>query len=93
MLECDNVNVTGLLVVYFVGNSLYINVFLLLYKKIFVKEREVWQKGFSNKIIVTLVTQGLLSSSSPVLLCKFTNNKTKVRSPYQHLLASMGCGL
>ena len=93
MLECDNVNVTGLLVVYFVGNSLYINVFLLLYKKIFVKEREVWQKGFSNKIIVTLVTQGLLSSSSPVLWCKFTNNKTKVQSPYQHLLASMGCGL
>ena len=46
MLECDNVNVTGLLVVYFVGNSLYINVFFLLYKKIFLKEREVWQKGF-----------------------------------------------
>ena len=69
MLECDNVNVTGLLLVYFVGNSLYINVFLLLYKKIFVKEHEVWQKGFSNKIIVTLVTQGLLSSflSCPVV--------------------------
>ena len=62
MLECDNVNMTGPLVVYFVGNSLYIDVFLLLYKKIFLKECEVWQKGFSNKIIVRLITQCLLSS-------------------------------
>ena len=68
MLECDNVNVTGLLVVCFVGNSLFIDVFLFLYKKIILKDCEVWQKGFSNKIIVTLVTQGLLSSflSCPV---------------------------
>ena len=41
MLECDNMNVTGLLVMCFVGNSLYIDVFLLLYKKTFVKKREV----------------------------------------------------
>ena len=32
-----------------------------LYKKICLKESEVWQKVISNKIIVTLVTQGLPS--------------------------------
>ena len=39
-----------------------------LYKKICLKESEVWRKDISNKIIVTLVTQGLLSSflSRPV---------------------------
>ena len=39
-----------------------------LYKKLCLKESEVWQKVISNKIIVTLVTQGLLSSflSHPV---------------------------
>ena len=30
-----------------------------LYKKICLKESEVWRKVTSNKIIVTLVTQGL----------------------------------
>ena len=41
---------------------------LVLYKKIFLKESEVWQKVISSKIIVTLVTQGLPSSflSRPV---------------------------
>ena len=39
-----------------------------LYKKICLKESEVWRKVISNKIIVTLVTQGLPSSflSRPV---------------------------
>ena len=32
-----------------------------LYKKICLKESEVWRKVISNKIIVTLVTQGLPS--------------------------------
>ena len=32
-----------------------------LYKKICLKERLIWRKDFPNKIIVTLVTQGLLS--------------------------------
>ena len=42
--------------------------FLVLYKKICLKESEVWRKVVSNKIIVTLVTQGLPSSflSRPV---------------------------
>ena len=33
--------------------------FLVFYVKIYLKEGEVWRKVFSNKIIVTLVTQGL----------------------------------
>ena len=33
-----------------------------LYKKICLKESEVWRKVISNKIIVTLVTQGLRPS-------------------------------
>ena len=33
--------------------------FLVLYKKICLKESEVWRKVASNKIIVTLATQGL----------------------------------
>ena len=42
--------------------------FLVFYKKICLKECEVWEKAVSNKIIVTLVTQGLPSSflSRPV---------------------------
>ena len=43
----------------FCCDSLYC--FLVFYKKICLKEGEVWQKIFSNLIIVTLVTQGLLS--------------------------------
>ena len=38
------------------------NCFLVFYEKICWKESEVWRKVFSNKIIVTLVTQGLPSS-------------------------------
>ena len=33
-----------------------------IYKKICLKESEVWRKVISNKISVTLVTQGLPSS-------------------------------
>ena len=58
-------NVTGLLIACFVGNSLNIDVFLLFYKKICLKECEVWRKVFWNKIFVTLVTQGLPSSFLP----------------------------
>ena len=38
------------------------------YKKICLKESDVWRKVISNKIVVTVVTQGLLSSflSRPV---------------------------
>ena len=41
---------------------------LVLYRKICLKVNEVWRKVVSNKIIVTLVTQGLPSSflSRPV---------------------------
>ena len=38
-----------------------------LYKNICLKESEVWRKVVSNKIIVTLVTQGLPSSQKRVL--------------------------
>ena len=38
------------------------------YKKVCLKESDVWQKVISSKIIVTVVTQGLTSSflSRPV---------------------------
>ena len=38
------------------------------YKKICLKESDVWRKVISNKIVVTVVTQGLPSSflSRPV---------------------------
>ena len=49
---------TGLLLVCFVGNSLNV-FFFLIYKKICLKECEVWQKVFSNKIVVMHVIQGL----------------------------------
>ena len=54
-------NVTGPLLACFVGNSLNIGVFFF-YKKIYLKECEVWGKVFSNTIIVTLATQGLPST-------------------------------
>ena len=47
--------------------------FLVFYKHTRFKKSEVGPKVCSNKITVTLVTQGLPSSSSPVLLRKFTN--------------------
>ena len=42
--------------------------FLVFHKKSWLRKREVWRKFISNKIIVTLVTQGLPSSflSRPV---------------------------
>ena len=42
--------------------------FSYFYKKICLKERDVWRKVISNKIVVTVVTQGLPSSflSRPV---------------------------
>ena len=39
---------------------------LVFYQEICLKEGEVWRKCFLNKIIATLVTQGLPSS----LLCR-----------------------
>ena len=43
-----------------------------LYQKIHLKESNVWRNVISNKIIVTLGTQGLLSS--PALLREVTIN-------------------
>ena len=43
-------------------SSQNINVFWSLQKNIYLKESELWRKVISNKIIVTLVTQGLPSS-------------------------------
>ena len=42
--------------------------FCCVYKKICLKESDVWRKVISNKIVVTVVTQGLPSSflSRPV---------------------------
>ena len=54
-------NVTGLSLTCFV--VILTLCFLVFYKKISLKESEFLQKVISNKIIVTLVTQGLLSSS------------------------------
>ena len=53
-------NVTGPLPV-FSGIHLTL-MFFFFYKKICLKECEVWGKVFSNTIIVTLATQGLLST-------------------------------
>ena len=52
----------------FCRDLLLIPMFLVLYKKICLKESEVCRKVASKKIIVTLVTQGLPSSflSRPV---------------------------
>ena len=55
-------NVTRLLPVGFVVIFTSHQGFLVHYKKICLKESEVWRKVVSNKIIVTLVTQGLPSS-------------------------------
>ena len=44
-------------------SSLNINVFWSFLKKICLKESEVWRKVISNKIIVTLVTEGFPSVS------------------------------
>ena len=65
-LECDKRD--GAITCMLSRNSLNMDVFLFLYKKISLKECDVWRKVFPNKIIVTLVTQGLPSSflSRPV---------------------------
>ena len=56
-------NVTGLLLACFVENSLNVDVFCSSKNTSeCLKECEVWRKVSSNKIIVTLVTQGLPSS-------------------------------
>ena len=53
-------NVTGLLLTRFVENSRNVDVFCSSKKTSeCLKECEVWRKVSSNKIIVTLVTQGL----------------------------------
>ena len=60
---------TGLLLSALSGIDLaWLFFILLFYKKICLKECEVWQKVFSNKIVVMLVIQGLPSSflSRPV---------------------------
>ena len=54
-------NVTGPLLACFVENSLTLDV-VFFYKKICLKECEVWGKVFSNTIIVTLASQGLPST-------------------------------
>ena len=50
---------------------------LVLYRKICLKENEVWRKVVSNKIIVTLVKQGLLSFllSRPVALVHYYHTR------------------
>ena len=63
-------DVTGLLRAWFVVIFTNINVLWSFTKKICLKEIEVWRKIISNKIIVTLVTQGCRLLSSPVLLRK-----------------------
>ena len=62
-------NVTGLLLMCFDVIFTQVNVFcLVLYKMTGLEEGAVRRKSFSNKVIVTLVTQGLPSSflSRPV---------------------------
>ena len=53
-------NMTGLLIACFVVIFTNINAFRSFTKKELFKEREVWRKTLLVKIIVTLVTQGLL---------------------------------
>ena len=55
------------------ADSLLTSMFSGPKKKICYKESEVWRKVVSNKIIVTLVTQGLPSSllSRPVALLHY----------------------
>ena len=57
LLACFVVIFTSL---FFVFDFLFF--FLFFNKKICLKDGEAWWKGFSNRIIVTLVTQGLPSS-------------------------------
>ena len=51
--------------------------FLVLYKKICLKEGEVWRKVVTNKIIVHLSQKVCCLLSCPVLLHKFFNMRTE----------------
>ena len=51
----------------------FTQMFLVFHEKSWLRKSEVWRKFISNKIIVTLVTQGLPLLSSLVLLRKFTS--------------------
>ena len=55
---------------------------MVFHKKICLKKSDVWRKFISNKIIVTLVTQGCCLLSSPVLLRKFTNINRRLRDDW-----------
>ena len=59
--------------------------FLVLYKKICLKESEVWRKVVSNKIIVTLVHKVCRLLSSPVLLRKCTKLADLATERERHL--------
>ena len=60
-------NAAGLLIACFIVIFTYHSSVPFFYKKISLKEGQVWRESFS-KVIVTFVTQGLPSSSSAVLL-------------------------
>ena len=68
-------NAAGLLIACFIVIFTYHLIVPFFYKKISLKEGQVWRESFSNVIIVTLATQGLPSSSSAVLLHKFINDQ------------------
>ena len=57
-----------------------------LYENACLKENEVWRKVISNKIKVTLVTQGLASSFLPCPVAWFTNGELicEHRNVYKH---------
>ena len=62
--RCDRFIVTKKAIIYMFCSDLHLTLtFPVFCKKICLKESEVWQKVISNKSIVTLVTQGLPSSS------------------------------
>ena len=67
-------NAAGLLIACFIVIFTYHSSVPFFYKKISLKEGQVWRESFS-KVIVTFVTQGLPSSSSAVLLLKFINDQ------------------
>ena len=67
-------NAAGLLIACFIVIFTYHLSVPFFYKKISLKEGQVWRESFS-KVIVTFVTQGLPSSFSAVLLLKFINDQ------------------
>ena len=58
-------------------NCVFCHDFLVLYKKICLKEGEVWKKVVTNKITVHLSQKVCCLLSSPTLLRKFTNMRTE----------------